>query len=150
MYRVIFPEIIKLGLEHLENCFALDQKALNGLWSKRQWEKELKDPKRICIGLLGSSKLLGIGTGWLVIDELQITAIAVDPKHRNKGLAKKILHGLIDEAESKGATHASLEVASDNIAGKTLYQSFGFKTTGLRKGYYINGSDALLQSLTFK
>ena len=83
-------KIIQLGEMHLDDCVELDQKSSNGLWSKSQWEIELTDPKRICLGIieLKTKKLLGICSAWLVTDELQITFIAVHPLHQRKGLGK--------------------------------------------------------------
>ena len=82
--------IIQLGIIHTNICLDLDQKSLKGLWTKSQWEKELTDPKRVCIGLieLETKKLLGICSAWLLIDELYITSIAVHPTHQRKGLGK--------------------------------------------------------------
>ena len=79
-------KIIQLGEMHLNDCVDLDQKSSNGLWSKSQWEKELTDPKRICLGVkeLQTKKLLGLCSAWLVIDELHITFIAVDPMNQGK------------------------------------------------------------------
>ena len=37
---------------HLNDCMDLDQKSLKGLWTKSQWERELTDPKRICLGII--------------------------------------------------------------------------------------------------
>jgi len=44
--------LIQLGIVNLNSCLELDQKLFKGLWTKSQWEKELTDPKRICIGII--------------------------------------------------------------------------------------------------
>ena len=36
---------------HLYDCMDLDKKSFDGLWTKSQWEIELTDPKRICLGI---------------------------------------------------------------------------------------------------
>ena len=58
--------IIQLGIMHLNDCMYLDKKSLNGLWTKSQWERELAEPKRICLGIieLETKKLLGICSAW--------------------------------------------------------------------------------------
>jgi ribosomal-protein-alanine N-acetyltransferase len=38
-------------------------------------------------------------------------------------------------------------VASENTAAGALYADLGFSTAGIRRGYYRNGSDALIQWL---
>ena len=51
----------------------------------------------------------------------------------------------LSQARSQGARQATLEVASDNAAALALYSQLGFCTAGIRRGYYRNGSDALIQ-----
>jgi hypothetical protein len=45
------------------------------------------------------------------------------------------------------AQHATLEVAAGNIAAQALYAAAGFRTAGIRRAYYRNGDDALIQWL---
>ena len=84
-------EVIHLGPEQINACMELNQLALNGLWSKQQWIKELIDSRSLCMGVLKSSTLLALACGWLVVDELHLTAIGVHPQHRRQGLARLLL-----------------------------------------------------------
>ena len=138
-------KIIKLGILHLNKCIDLDQKSLKGLWTKSQWERELTDPKRICTGVLDleTKKLLGLCTAWLVIDELQITSIAVDPLYQRKGIGKFLISDLIKRSYSLGTNQIHLEVKDTNNPAKAFYKSFGFKIVGNRSNFYKDGSDAL-------
>ena len=139
-------KIIQLGIMHLNKCLDLDRKSLNGLWSKSQWERELTDPKRICLGIieLESKKLLGLCSAWLVIDELHITFIAVHPRHQRKGLGRLLLSDLIVRSKSLQTNRIHLEVKNNNEPAKAFYKSMGFKTVGNRSNFYKDGSDALL------
>ncbi len=138
--------IIQLGILHLNSCIDLDKKALKGLWTKSQWEKELTDPKRICIGVieLKTKKLLGLCCAWLVIDELHITSIAVHPEHQKKGLGKFLISDLIKRSNSLLTNHIHLEVKDTNEPAKNLYKSMGFKIVGNRPNFYKDGSDAII------
>ena len=139
-------KIIQLGIIHLDECLDIDQKSLNGLWSKSQWEKELTDPKRICLGIkeFEDKKLLGVCSAWIVIDELQITFIAVHPTHQRKGLGKFLLSDLIKRSSSLRTNQIHLEVKDTNEPAKAFYKSMGFKTIGNRSNFYKDGSNALL------
>ena len=143
--------IIQLGILHLNSCVDLDKKSLNGLWSKSQWERELTDPKRICLGImeLETKKLLGICSAWSIIDELQITFIAVDPIHQRKGLGKFLLSELIKRSKSLKTNHLHLEVKDTNEPAKAFYKSMGFKTVGNRFNFYKDGTNALLLTKEF-
>ncbi len=137
--------VVRIEQIHLSACIKLDKIALNGLWTKQQWEKEISDPRRICLGVLSSTKLIAIACGWLIVDEFHLTAVAVHPRHRRKGVAERILSVLLDKAIQAGASKATLEVSNKNIAAIELYKKFGFKTAGSRTAYYKNGSNALIQ-----
>ena len=143
-------KIISLNVEHLESCLALDAIALNGMWSRAQWEKELSENQRICFGFFVNSHLLAFSSGWIVLDELHISAIAVHPHHRRKGLGKIILSKLLNEAKLKGAKKATLEVSSLNVSAKILYEKFKFKIAGKRTNYYKDNSDALILWLSIE
>jgi len=131
---------------HLNECIDIDQKSLKGLWSKPQWERELTDPKRICLGILEleTKKLLGLCSSWLVIDELHITFIAVHPIHQRKGLGRLLISDLIKRSKSLQTNRIYLEVKNHNETAKAFYKSMGFKTVGYRSNFYKDGSDALL------
>ena len=138
--------IIQLGIKHLSSCIELDQKSLKGLWTKPQWERELTDPKRICLGIieLQTKKLLGFCSLWIVIDELHITSIAIHPKYQRKGLGKCLFSKLIKLSESLRTNQIYLDVKDTNEPAKAFYKSMGFKTVAHRSNFYRDGSDALI------
>jgi len=140
--------VIELDVTWLEACLVLDDRALNGLWTRDQWTRELSDPRRLCMGLHADGDgLVAIACGWLVVDELHITAVATDPEHQRQGHATAVLAALLQRARQEGASHATLDVASGNNSALALYSRFGFRTAGCRKGYYQDGRDALIQWL---
>ena len=138
--------IIKLGKQHLNACIDLDQKSLNGLWSRSQWEKELSNPIRICLGVkeIETNKLLGLCSAWLIADELYITSIAVHPTHQRQGIGKSLMTDLIKRSTSFRINNIYLEVKDTNLPAKAFYKSMGFKILGNRSNFYKDGSDAIL------
>ena len=131
---------------HLDECVDLDQKSFEGLWTKSQWERELTDPKRICLGIieLKTKKLLGLCSAWLITDELHITSMAIHPTHQRKGLAKFLLSDLIERTKLLQMYQIHLEVKDTNEPAKAFYKSMGFKTIGKRSNFYQDGSNALI------
>ena len=130
----------------LEDCLSLDRQALDGFWNRKQWARELADRDRLVLGaVLDHQTLAGVASAWLVVDELQIMAIAVAPTHQRQGIGSHLLNALLNLGQSRGARTATLEVASTNSAAQKLYDRCGFANCGLRKRYYSDGSDALLQ-----
>ncbi len=134
----------------LQACLALDGAALGGFWSESQWRAELDGAGRLCLGIdqpnpEAPGGLVAVACGWLVVDELHITVLAVDPAGRRRGLGRQLLEALLAAAQARGALHATLEVASGNQAALALYAACDFQTAGTRRGYYRNGQDALIQ-----
>ncbi len=81
----------------------------------------------------------------LVQDEAEIITLgAVLPR---QGIATALLHQGLAALRARGVKVIHLEVASDNEAGRALYEKFGFALTGRRKSYYENGADALTLAL---
>lgn len=77
-------------------------------------------------------------------DEAEILSIGVDPAHRRRGLAMRLLDEIIAAVEGNGAAALFLEVDGGNGAAAALYEKAGFETVGARKAYYRNGADALI------
>ena len=107
---------VLLAPADLQACLALDAAALHGLWSEQQWARELEDPRRPCLGVHRGGRLVAVACGWLVADELHITAVAVDPGQRRQGLGRRVLQALLREARGQGAERATLEVEAENLA----------------------------------
>jgi len=136
-----------LRSEDLADCLALDQRALGGLWSEKQWLVELAEEKRLGLGIWRGAGLQAMACGWLILDELHITVVAVDPACRRRGLGRDVLEELLAHGQRAGARHATLEVAAPNGAARGLYAAAGFQEAGIRRAYYRNGDDALIQWL---
>ncbi len=91
------------------------------------------------------SVLRGYCFSYLVVDELHILNLAVDPRHQGRGIGRTLLTSVLDLGAGRGASFATLEVRKSNSVAQLLYQSVGFKQVGTRKAYYRdNGEDALV------
>ena len=140
-------ESCDLGCDDLQACLDLDRLSLGGLWTEQQWQTELEDPARPVVGLRLRGELLALACGWLVLDELHITAVAVAPERRRQGLGRQVLDLLLRRGHGLGALRATLEVGRSNGGARALYGYFGFQEAGVRRAYYRNGVDALIQWL---
>jgi len=137
--------MVDLAPEHLEACVALDAAALGGLWSPEQWRRELEETGRPGVGLWQHDQLLAMACGWLIVDELHVTLVAVAPERRRLGLGRQVLEALLQRGLAGGASRATLEVATTNVPARALYAACGFREAGVRRGYYRNGDDALIE-----
>lgn len=80
---------------------------------------------------------------WVVLDEMHVGTIGVDPAARRDGIGRRMLQAAHDWAIGRGATAAHLEVRAGNAAAISMYESMGYRRVGVRRGYYAdNGEDA--------
>lgn len=80
--------------------------------------------------------------------EGELMRIAVKPEYRGRGLSKKLMDRMIRSAYEHEAPELTLEVRAGNEAAIGLYQSYGFVSEAVRKGYYHNPTeDALIMWL---
>jgi len=70
------------------------------------------------------------------VDELHLLNITVAPQLRRLGIAVRMMKAIEAIAASRKMPRIILEVRPSNIPAITLYQSLGYETIGVRKGYY--------------
>jgi ribosomal-protein-alanine N-acetyltransferase len=80
----------------------------------------------------------------LVVDEMQVMNVAVDPSCRRRGLARRLLAFAMARAARAGARRALLELRAGNREALALYESLGFRSLGVRRGYYRDPTEDAL------
>ncbi|KGG15431.1 MULTISPECIES: GNAT family N-acetyltransferase [unclassified Prochlorococcus] len=138
------PKIIKLGLEDLNSCIKLDLKTFNGIWNAKQWKNELSDQERICLGAINGKQLIALGCAWLVLDELNITLIGVDPFYQRMGIGTLIVSSLLKAGQDAGANQIFIEARKTNISAKLFYKNLDFTEVGYRPNLYKDGEEGRL------
>ncbi|MFZ3579557.1 ribosomal protein S18-alanine N-acetyltransferase [Virgibacillus sp. DJP39] len=90
-------------------------------------------------------KVVGYAGLWVVIDDAQITNIAIMPTLRGNKLGEKLFKYTMEQAIRLGSSRLSLEVRVSNIVAQRMYRKFGLVPGGLRKNYYTdNKEDAIV------
>ena len=132
----------------LELCFELDSNTIC-LWTKRQWESELKKSGVKVVALLFDKKMIGIYVVHTIIDEAQINFFSIDKRFRRKGYGTYLMNYLIKQCEKSNIKKLLLEVSEKNSIAEVFYSEFNFLTVGRRKNYYKDGTDAVLKEKKF-
>ena len=84
---------------------------------------------------------------WFQGNEAHITEIAVREKLRGKGIGELLLIGSVYAAQNNGSIVLTLEARVSNFIAQRLYEKYGFKQVGTRKGYYSdNREDAVIMT----
>jgi ribosomal-protein-alanine N-acetyltransferase len=115
-------------------------------WSRSMFVSELAKQSSLSIAAVTPDERL---VGYLVlsryVDAWHVMNIAVDPEHRRLGMASAMLRRLFELTRDDAERGYTLEVRVSNLAAISLYESFGFTSRGVRRGYYTdNREDALI------
>jgi len=89
--------------------------------------------------------IVGYGGMWRMYDEAHVTTIGVRRDLQHNGYGRILFAGLVQASYDMGAKWITLEVRTSNDNAMRMYEAFGFKVIGRRKGYYTdNGEDAIV------
>lgn len=151
-----------LQVDYLQAAIDLEREAGLGPTALAQMLARLRSPAALLLAVLRelddvplsvagngqSIKLIGLFTGWVVLDELEIESLIVAEAARGQGVGRVLLTEGLRLGKQRGAKKAFLEVRDDNLPALSLYRSLGFTVIGRRRNYYREPlQDALLLSL---
>jgi len=132
---------------------ALEAACFTHPWTPAQLREEVaRVPPDAVLVLEGPAFPGGSGAGIraycsfrLVVDEMHVMNVAVDPRCRREGHARRLLTFAMARAAQAGARRALLELRAGNREALALYESLGFGRLGTRRGYYREpAEDALV------
>lgn len=84
-----------------------------------------------------------------VVDESEILKIVVAKDYRRQGIGYTLICNVLDRLKDNGAKSVFLEVRSENMPAKKLYEKNGFVKINQRQKYYSDGADADIYRLNF-
>ena len=137
-------EIRPLAYADLPQVIAIERRAFPTPWSLAMFVLELSKPSGICLAALEQ----GVMVGYLVCSRYDtvwhLMNVAVEPPKQRQGIASALLERLFEQADKPNEQY-TLEVRTSNDAAIRLYERFGFRSAGLRRGYYHdNKEDAVI------
>ena len=136
--------IRRLIYADLPHVIAIERRSFPTPWSLAMFVLELSKASGICLAALDQDELVGYCVCSRYDTVWHLMNVAVNPARRREGVAAALLERLFDEADKPGEQY-TLEVRPSNGAAIALYETFGFKRAGVRKGYYHdNKEDALI------
>jgi ribosomal-protein-alanine N-acetyltransferase len=130
----------------LDEVVAIERASFGMPWSRGAFLYEIEQNRVArCWVLREDDQVAAYLCLWEIGDELHVTNIAVHPGQRRRGLARRLLGAILADARSRRIRSVTLEVRPTNDEARTLYESFGFRVVGRRRGYYYDtGEDALI------
>jgi ribosomal-protein-alanine N-acetyltransferase len=137
-------DIRRLTYADLPQVIAIERRAFTTPWSLAMFVLELSKPTGICLAALRDGRVVGYlvcsryDTVWHLMN------VAVDDRLLRQGIATALMEHLFSEADGAGEQY-TLEVRTSNGSAIRLYERFGFRAAGRRRGYYHdNREDAVI------
>jgi ribosomal-protein-alanine N-acetyltransferase len=136
----------RLELDDLDAIVAIEQVSYPAPWSRAMFVGELSKSTSCSLGAVDDGGAL---IGYLIlsryVDAWHVMNVAVAPAHRRRGVAAALLERVFAETAEDARRGYTLEVRVSNTAAIALYERFGFRSSGVRRGYYRdNREDALI------
>jgi ribosomal-protein-alanine N-acetyltransferase len=136
----------RLELTDLDAIERIERVSYPTPWSRSMFATELAKPSSLSLGAVDDQDEL---VGYLVlsryVDAWHVMNLAVAPDWRRRGVASALLTRLLADTRDDEQRGYTLEVRVSNVGAISLYERFGFRPRGVRRGYYTdNREDALI------
>jgi [ribosomal protein S18]-alanine N-acetyltransferase len=134
----------RLSYSDLPSVISIERRSFPTPWSLAMFVLELSKPSGICLAAIDEDGRLA---GYLVCSRYDtiwhLMNVAVDPERRRQGIATLLINRLFEEGGAQSPY--TLEVRVSNREAILMYERFGFRPAGTRRGYYHdNGEDAVI------
>lgn len=138
LFRAMTPDDAKAVAELELKIFAMP-------WSREDFFREMRNELAAYVVGELDGRIVAYAGAWVSFNQAEVMHVAVSEELRGQGIGTLLFGELIKAVKARGATSITLEVRPSNTAAIKLYESFGLKSVGRRKGYYLdNGEDALI------
>lgn len=129
-------QVREMRREDIDQVHEIEQQVFSMPWSREDFVQSLKDPKNLYLVMDCDGVIAGYCGLWSVLDEGQITNVAVQSTFRNQGIGGVLVRELLKKGKERGLTAFTLEVRESNKYAVQLYKRCGFEEVGIRPNFY--------------
>lgn len=123
--------------EDVESVSNIERQLFSKPWTKQDFLNSMSDRHNIyLVAENDQHEVVGYCGIWGVLDEGQITNVAVREEDQGKGIGYEMLQELIEIGKNEGLSQYTLEVRVSNKKAIRLYEKLGFEEEGIRKEFY--------------
>ena len=144
--------VLPITRHDLDRVLGIEQAAYAFPWSRGNFIDSLAagHPSRLLCDPQGT--VLGYFVAMQGVDEMHLLNLTVAPAAHGRGHGRSLLAIVVDLCRSRAAQQLWLEVRQSNHRAQSIYAQFGFRVSGVRKGYYPAAQgrreDAVVMNLT--
>lgn len=128
----------KAEMADAEGIFEVEAESFSVPWSLQAIKRELANSDLTMYYVLADEDgtIAGYAGLWRVLDEGQITNIALRKTYRRQGYGELLLRVLMEAGWDDGCSDIFLEVRVSNIGALHLYRKMGYEVLSVRERYY--------------
>ena len=143
--------IRKMSVKDVPQVFDIERESFNdSSWTIDAFYHEIEQNEFATYFVIEyDDKIIGYLGLWIVIDQAQITTVAITYQFRGFGLGQLLLEYVKNYA-SHTCEVMSLEARIGNEIAQHVYKNLGFQYGGKRKNYYGEGEDAIVMWVNLK
>ena len=119
----------------LDEVLAIEKLAYAHPWTRGNFSDSLRSGYQAQL-LCAGATLLGYFVAMKGVDEVHLLNITVAPPHQGEGWGRVMLDALSLWSRAQGAQWLWLEVRVGNVRAQKMYERYGYRRVGERRGYY--------------
>jgi [ribosomal protein S18]-alanine N-acetyltransferase len=119
-------------------------------WGEAEFEQMMAERNTLVHRLRQGRNIIGFAVSRMAEDEAEILSIAVDARHRGRGLSRDLLLTHLGHLAGRGVRTVFLEVEENNQPARRLYERTGFAVVGRRERYYQQAGGEHLNALLMR
>lgn len=137
----------RVGLNRTDDLLALEEACfLSDRINRRNLRHLLCAPSAYCAGAYRSATLVGSMITLFRSNSriARIYSLAVLESERGRGIGRRFMARVEQEARRRGCERIQLEVRMENVLAIQFYERLGFSDTAVLPGYYEDGAHAFV------
>lgn len=129
-------EIRPMKKSDVEQVARMESECFSEPWSAQAFTDALDKEEYLYMVAAEGMDVLAYCGMYRVLDEGNITQVAVRPDRRREGIGGRLLQDFMQKGKKLGVSAYTLEVRVSNPGAIRLYETCGFETESVRKGFY--------------
>jgi ribosomal-protein-alanine N-acetyltransferase len=121
----------------VDDVAGIERTSFSQPWSRAEFSALVRARGVTFLVLTGDGgAVLGYAITYLAGEAADLANIAIAGEARGRGLGRRLLDAVVEDARSRGVTELFLEVRESNRAARSLYERAGFSAVARRRRYY--------------
>ena len=114
----------------------LVESGLRPAWGATRIGWYVRHPESVVLTARSDRTIAGFAIMRYADDTAHLNLLAVDPAHRRRGIARRLMTWLEETALTAGTFVIGLELRAQNEAARAFYRALGYREAGSIPGYY--------------